>query len=99
MEYYPVFLTLSGRRCVVVGGGAVAHEKIEGLLRAEAAVTVIAEKLTPKLQELVATGAVDHIPRNICQATWQQHSSSSVLPETQRPRGGSLRRRACGTFR
>src|SRR5258706_403344 len=31
MDYYPVFLNLQGRRCVVVGGGAVAEGKAQAL--------------------------------------------------------------------
>ena len=41
-EYYPVFLDLHGKRCVVVGGGQVAVRKVEGLLAVGAEVTVIA---------------------------------------------------------
>lgn len=39
---YPVNLILSGRRCLVVGGGNIALRKIEGLLRADAVVHVVA---------------------------------------------------------
>ncbi len=42
MSYYPVYLDLRGRRCVVLGGGATALEKIGGLLEAGADVTVVA---------------------------------------------------------
>ena len=40
--YYPAFLDLRGKRCIVVGGGSVALRKVEGLLEVGAAVTVIA---------------------------------------------------------
>ena len=43
---YPVALDLEGRRCVVVGGGTVAEHKVQGLLDAGAAVTVVAEEFT-----------------------------------------------------
>lgn len=39
---YPVFLDLTGRDCLVVGEGAVAREKVEGLQSAGAEVTQIA---------------------------------------------------------
>jgi precorrin-2 dehydrogenase / sirohydrochlorin ferrochelatase len=39
---YPVNLAVAGRRCVVVGGGAVASRKVDGLTAAGAEVVVIA---------------------------------------------------------
>ncbi len=47
---FPAFLKLSGRRCLVVGAGPVAEEKIEGLLRARAKVNVVAPQATPKIR-------------------------------------------------
>ena len=50
MDVYPIFLTdLQSRRCVVIGGDAEAERKVEGLLAAKAAVTVISETLTDNL--------------------------------------------------
>ena len=52
MAYYPIFLTLTGRRIVVIGGGNVAEGKVQGLLNAEADdVTVISPDLSSALQE------------------------------------------------
>ena len=51
---YPIVLDLSGRRCVVVGGGAVAERKVEGLLAAGAAVTVVSPELTEGLEARAA---------------------------------------------
>jgi uroporphyrin-III C-methyltransferase / precorrin-2 dehydrogenase / sirohydrochlorin ferrochelatase len=59
MTFYPVFLNLRGRHCVVVGGGPVAEQKIVGLLEAGARVTVISPALTWKLEDLASTGAID----------------------------------------
>lgn len=50
--YYPAFLDLRDRPCVVIGGGAVAAEKVRGLLDAGARVTVIAPALTDSLAAL-----------------------------------------------
>ena len=52
MILFPTFLKLAGRRCVVVGAGPVAEEKIEGLLRAGAGVRVVAPEATRRIREL-----------------------------------------------
>jgi precorrin-2 dehydrogenase/sirohydrochlorin ferrochelatase len=49
---YPVNLVLEGRRCVVVGGGAVAARKVEGLVAAGADVVVIAPEISGAIREL-----------------------------------------------
>jgi uroporphyrin-III C-methyltransferase / precorrin-2 dehydrogenase / sirohydrochlorin ferrochelatase len=56
---YPVNLDLQGRRCVVVGGGKIAEDKIKGLLEAGANVRVIAPELTVGLEELSANNQVE----------------------------------------
>ena len=49
---YPINLLLTGRQCLVVGGGSVACRKISGLLDAGALVTVVAIRLDPELLSL-----------------------------------------------
>lgn len=56
MELYPINLKLTGRRCAVVGGGAVAERKVRALLAAGAAVSVLSPVLTPGLKDLAAAG-------------------------------------------
>jgi precorrin-2 dehydrogenase/sirohydrochlorin ferrochelatase len=63
MKYYPIFLRVAGRPCLVIGGGTVAEQKVESLLTAGARVTVISPRLTPRLQALAATGRMTHVPR------------------------------------
>ena len=58
MTFYPVFLNLRGRHCVVVGGGAIAEQKVVGLIEAGARVTVTSPELTWKLEDLASTGAI-----------------------------------------
>jgi uroporphyrin-III C-methyltransferase/precorrin-2 dehydrogenase/sirohydrochlorin ferrochelatase len=58
MRYFPMFLDMRDRRVVVVGGGEEALRKIRLLLKSEAAVTLVADKLHPELDGLVTHGAV-----------------------------------------
>lgn len=60
---YPIALTVAGRRCVVVGGGAVAERKARGLLAAGAAVVVVAPVATPGLRALATAGALELVAR------------------------------------
>src|SRR5574341_1546077 len=50
MSYFPIYLEMTGRRCLVIGGGAVAERKIASLLEAGAAVSVI----SPEVSETIA---------------------------------------------
>jgi precorrin-2 dehydrogenase/sirohydrochlorin ferrochelatase len=52
MAKYPIFLELSGRRVVVVGGGAVAVRKAQMLLAAGARLVIVAEQIEDKLTSL-----------------------------------------------
>ena len=57
--YYAAFLDLRDRRCLVVGGGAVAERKVEALLDAGALVVVVSPTLTPALGALAGEGLVE----------------------------------------
>ena len=52
---YPVNLVLAGRRCLVVGAGAVAARKIEGLVGCRAEVTVIAPAISEAVRAMPVT--------------------------------------------
>ena len=52
MMLYPVFFNLSGKRCLVVGGGRVAVRKVIALLRSDAVVTVIAKECCRRMRGL-----------------------------------------------
>ena len=60
---YPVMLDLAGRPCLVVGGGPVAERKMDGLLAADARVTVVSPSLTPALLALAAEARLHWRPR------------------------------------
>jgi precorrin-2 dehydrogenase / sirohydrochlorin ferrochelatase len=50
MPLFPAFLKLEGRRCLVVGAGPIAEEKIEGLLHSGARIDVVAPAATERVQ-------------------------------------------------
>jgi siroheme synthase-like protein len=56
--FYIACIRLTGRRCVVVGGGPVGLEKVEGLLACDAEVTLIAPKAVKALREHADEGSI-----------------------------------------
>jgi precorrin-2 dehydrogenase/sirohydrochlorin ferrochelatase len=61
VPFYIACLNLSGppaRRCVVVGGGEVGLEKVEGLLACGGEVTLIAPEAEPALERYAAEGSI-----------------------------------------
>jgi precorrin-2 dehydrogenase len=61
---YIACLVLSGRRCLVIGGGEVGLEKVEGLLTCDAAVTLVSPEAVPALQEHARQGSIRWEQRN-----------------------------------
>jgi siroheme synthase-like protein len=62
--YYPVFLNLAGKRCLVIGGGTTAESKALALRDAGAVVSLIARELTPHLRYLTSRGELGWIARD-----------------------------------
>lgn len=62
-DYFPAFLDLRGRRCLVVGGGRIAERKVNGLLECGARVTVVSPALVAGLTRLATAGRIDHRAR------------------------------------
>jgi precorrin-2 dehydrogenase/sirohydrochlorin ferrochelatase len=60
LRYYPLFLDILGKKCVVVGGGEVAARKVTRLLECGAKVVVVSPKLTPELARLKTEGAIEY---------------------------------------
>ncbi len=56
--FYIACLKLKGRRCLVVGGGEIGLEKVEGLLACDGDVTLISPDAVPELEELAAEGSI-----------------------------------------
>src|SRR5262249_2744385 len=68
---YMAALKLKGRRCLVIGGGEVGLEKVEGLLLCDANVTVIAPEILPELAEYEAEGSI----------SWEKRGFHDGAPE------------------
>lgn len=62
-SYYPIFLNISGKKCLVVGGGQVALRKVRTLLEHRANVEVISPDLCPELSQLVESGEISVLRR------------------------------------
>lgn len=58
MGYFPIYLDMKGRRCLVIGGGAVAERKIAALLEAGAEITVMSPDMTDIIAGLSKRSAI-----------------------------------------
>jgi siroheme synthase-like protein len=59
---YPVALVLSGRRCLVVGGGHVARRKALGLIEAGARVDLVAKEVLAPVRNMAGLESVEERP-------------------------------------
>ena len=62
--YYPIFLNVNSKLCVVVGGGEVAERKVKTLVEQGAQVMVISQRLTKGLGKLGRQGAIQVMLRD-----------------------------------
>lgn len=60
----PIFMNITNRPCVVIGGGEVASRKVSMLLKANAAVTLYSPDICHELQTLADSGKVTYINTN-----------------------------------
>ena len=61
MDFFPVFLDIKNKPCLVVGGGEVATRKAGMLMQAGGRVTVVAPELSDTLKELAKSEKIAHI--------------------------------------
>ena len=54
MAYFPMFVDMTERECLIVGGGNVAYRKVMVMLDFGAKVTVVAEDICDELRKLIA---------------------------------------------
>lgn len=74
MKYYPIYLDIHDRSCLVVGGGDVAERKTAALLDAGADITIVSPALTAGLDALVCENKIMHRRK-----TFEEHDLSGVF--------------------
>ena len=52
MSYFPAMIRLEGKRVLLVGGGAIAAEKLEKVLEFTREITVVALELSPEVERM-----------------------------------------------
>lgn len=70
--YYALSLNLTGKKCLVVGGGRVAERKVKSLLECNARVKVVSLEVTDTLRELAQAGEIDYEAREYCEEDLEQ---------------------------
>lgn len=94
-HYYPVFLNIRGKRCVVVGGGKVALRRVKVLLEHGADVEVVSPSLCPELGQLAKAQTItvllkEYEPKDIegafiaIAATAESDTNQKVADEARR---------------
>jgi len=63
MAFYPLYVDIEGKKCVVVGGGDVAERKVDSLVESGAGVEVVSPEFTPGLLRLAQEGRIKVIHR------------------------------------
>jgi uroporphyrin-III C-methyltransferase/precorrin-2 dehydrogenase/sirohydrochlorin ferrochelatase len=102
MDPYLLGLRLTGRRVVVVGGGAVATRRIPALLDAGADIVLVSPSVTTSLEDLAAAGRIRWEPRRysdgdcagawlVCACTDDPAVNAAVAAEAERQRIWSVR--------
>lgn len=83
MSLLPIFLKLEGRRCLLVGAGTVALEKIGSLLKTGARLRVIAPRAKDEVRQLAGEGRLEWIEREFEPA--DLNSAELVIAATDVP--------------
>jgi len=62
LNFFPLYVDLRGKKCVVIGGGGVAYRKAKALLLSGARVLLVSPAIIPELGTLVAGGEIEYLP-------------------------------------
>ncbi|MBQ4530891.1 MAG: bifunctional precorrin-2 dehydrogenase/sirohydrochlorin ferrochelatase [Lachnospiraceae bacterium] len=62
--YFPVFISLEEKKCVVIGGGEIAARRVETLLNFCENITVIAPEICEKMKKLIEKNEFSYYQRS-----------------------------------
>jgi siroheme synthase-like protein len=83
MSLFPIFVKLQERLVVVIGGGEIAQQKLNGLLHAGARVRVVAPEVNGAVAELIRTGKIEWVKRRFVGE--DLHGATLVIAATSAP--------------
>lgn len=89
MDYFPIFLSLKGRKISVIGGGEVACRKVDLLLKADADITVTSPELHPHLERLEQAGKI-HWNNDVYQPSVLDHADQVWVTTNNRALNQSI---------
>ncbi len=81
MSYYPIYLDMDGRRCLVIGGGAVAERKIASLLEVGALPTVVSPTTTDTIARWANDQTIELIARRYQSSDLAEHEIAFVATD------------------
>ncbi len=81
MSYYPIYLNMHGRRCLVIGGGGVAERKLAALLEAGATPTVVSPAITDTIARWAKDRAIELIARRYQSSDLAEHEIAFVATD------------------
>ena len=99
--FYPAYMNIQNRKCLVVGAGVVAARKVASLLRSGGDVTLISPEATQTLDDFARTGLIRWHRRQfqngdtegmflVCAATDQPELNTQVFKEAHEMNGINL---------
>lgn len=83
-KYFPIFIDLSEKKIVVIGGGAIASRRINTLLSFSEKIVAAAPEITPELQELHRQGRIEWLQESYSRNQIQE--ADIVIAATNQPK-------------
>ena len=82
-KYFPIFIDLSEKKVVVIGGGTIATRRIHTLLSFVGKITVVAPEITEELQQLQRQGNIEWV-QELYHVSWLERADM-VIAATNQP--------------